>query len=326
MKRPEIICPAGTPESFKAAVDAGADGVYFGFKNAGNARNFPGLNFSLDEAQQSISYAKNKNRKTFVAINSFAQAGRESLAKKSIDDAVALGVSAIILADIGLLDYASKKYPDFNKHLSVQASASSAAAVNFFQREFGIKRVVLPRVLSFDEIKKIKENSSVEIEIFGFGGLCVMAEGRCSLSSYSAGKSPNINGVCSPAERVNYEYVGEKLNFRLGKFVINEFAQNQPACYPTTCKGCYSVGGEKKYIFENPVSLNLIGEMDKIFASGIDAIKIEGRQRGKSYVGNVAEAFRKAVDSYPNKIVPADLSEFMEGGEGTAGAYLREWC
>jgi putative protease len=112
----------------------------------------------------------------------------------------------------------------------------------------------------------------------------------------------------------------------LGKFVINEFAQNQSACYPTTCKGCYSVGGEKKYIFEKPVSLNLIGEMDKIFASGIDAIKIEGRQRGKSYVGNVAAAFRKAVDFYPNKIAPADLSEFMEGGEGTVGAYLREWC
>jgi putative protease len=70
----------------------------------------------------------------------------------------------------------------------------------------------------------------------------------------------------------------------------------------------------------------VISEMDKIFASGIDAIKIEGRQRGKFYVGNIAAAFRKAVDSYPDKIAPVNLSEFMEGYDGTAGAYLREWC
>jgi putative protease len=140
-----------------------------------------------------------------MAINTFPQAGRSADWHKAVDGAVDQGVDAIILADIGLLDYARNKHPQQRLHLSVQGSATSYEAINFCQREFGVRRAVLPRVLTLAQVEHVIKNTTVEIEVFGFGSLCVMNEGRCWLSSYACGESPNTVGACSPAKYVKWD-------------------------------------------------------------------------------------------------------------------------
>ena len=238
----ELVCPAGTPAALKAAVSSGADAVYLGFRDATNARNFPGLNFSRDELQQGIDHAHDNGCKIFLAINTFPTAGDSTAWHQAVDDGASLGVDAVILADIGMLDYASRKHPDLRRHLSVQASASNPEAIRFYQDAFDVKRVVLPRVLSVAEIAALNKEIDVETEVFVFGGLCVMAEGRCALSSYATGQSPNCNGVCSPASHVRYERRGGDTVSRLGDFTLNIFSEGEAAGYPTLCKGRFVAG------------------------------------------------------------------------------------
>jgi collagenase-like PrtC family protease len=139
---PQLICPAGSLPALKAAVDNGADAVYLGYKNDTNARNFAGLNFDDKALRDGIRYAQSKKREVLMAINTFAQPGRVADWQRAVDGAAALGVNAVILADVGLLDYASKRHPDLRLHLSVQGSATSYEAVNFAQRELDRKSVV----------------------------------------------------------------------------------------------------------------------------------------------------------------------------------------
>jgi len=191
MQSLELVCPAGTPASLRAAVDAGADSVYCGFRDETNARNFPGLNFSREELAHAVQYAHQRGARVFAAINTFPRAGAIEIWHSAVDDAARIGIDAIIVADIGLLSYAAERHPDLRRHLSVQAAAANPDAIRFYAETFGVKRVVLPRVLTVAEIAAINAEIPCETEVFVFGGLCVMAEGRCSLSSYVAGKSPN---------------------------------------------------------------------------------------------------------------------------------------
>ena len=239
----ELVAPAGTPASLRAAVDAGADAVYLGFRDETNARNFPGLNFSRDEIAQGVGYAHGHGAKVLVAVNTYPEAGNPDPWRRAVDDAARLGADALILADLGLADYARRNHPDVRRHLSVQASASSPEAIRFYHRVLGVKRVVLPRVLTVAEIARLNRQIPVETEVFVFGGLCVMAEGRCSLSSYATGLSPNAAGVCSPASHVRYEDEGDRLVSKLGRFTINAFAAGEPAGYPTLCKGRFVAHG-----------------------------------------------------------------------------------
>ena len=167
----ELVCPAGTPASLRAAVEAGADVVYCGFRDATNARNFPGLNFSRPELADAVTFAHRHGVHVYLACNTYPQAGCEDIWHKAVDDAVAIGVDAVILADIGLLRYARDKHPDARLHLSVQASASNEEAIRFYHREFGVRRVVLPRVLSLEEIRMLNRRISVETEVFAYGGM-----------------------------------------------------------------------------------------------------------------------------------------------------------
>ncbi|HHY03025.1 MAG TPA: U32 family peptidase, partial [Paracoccus sp.] len=183
----ELVCPAGTPASLRAAVDAGAHAVYCGFNDETNARNFPGLNFSPEELAEGVAYAHARGAKVLVALNTFPRAGGESLWHRALANVQAAGADAVILADLGLLDHAATHHPGLRRHLSVQAAAANPDAINFYAATFGVQRVVLPRVLTVDEIRAINREIDVETEVFVFGGLCVMAEGRCSLSSYATG-------------------------------------------------------------------------------------------------------------------------------------------
>lgn len=341
----DLVCPAGTPAALRVAVDAGADAVYMGFRDETNARNFPGLNFSVEELADALDYAHAQGAKVLLAVNTYATAGNNAPWTRAVDHAARLKVDAIILADIGLLDYARRQHPDLRLHLSVQASASNPAAIQHYVKEFGVRRVVLPRVLTVPEIRALNREINIETEVFAFGGMCPMAEGRCSLSSYITGKSPNMNGVCSPASHVSYLQQGQNLASNLAGFTINRYGPQEQAGYPTLCKGRFTANGETGYLFEEPTSLNATGIIADLMAAGVTALKIEGRQRSKAYVREVVQNFRRAIDQAINqapqgkeaqnkeaqhkeaqhKGPQTTLENLSEGGQNTTGAYDKKW-
>ena len=330
---PDLICPAGSLPALKAAIDNGADAVYLGFKNDTNARNLAGLNFDTKAMTEGIRYAHAREREVLLAINTFPQPGRVADWQRAVDAGVDLGADAIILADVGLLDYAVRRHPRQRLHLSVQGSATSYEAINFCQREFGIRRAVLPRVLTLAQVGLVIENTSVEIEVFGFGSLCVMNEGRCWLSSYACGESPNTVGACSPAKYVKWDKQPGTMETRLNGILIDRFADDEPAGYPTLCKGRFEVAGDTYYALEEPTSLNVLSILPDIVRIGVRAIKVEGRQRSPVYVAQVTRTLRAALDSLAGgpesfHVKPAweaDLAKVSEGRQATLGAYNRPW-
>ncbi len=313
----------------RSAIEAGADSVYCGLRDETNARNFPGLNFSQAELGESVVFAHGRGAKVLVAINTFARAGATDAWRRAVDVAAAAGADAIIAADLGVLSYARDQFPDLRLHLSVQAAANSADAIAFYARAYGVKRVVLPRVLSAQEIAALIGDVDVEIEAFVFGGLCVMAEGRCALSSYATGRSPNLSGVCSPPEAVNFDRSGGALTPRLAGLAIDRFNPGEIAGYPTLCKGRFTTPESTGYLFEEPVSLNAMGLLKSLRTAGVRAVKVEGRQRGKAYVARVAAAFRGAIDALDRgedtERFEKLLTDLAEGGRETAGAYRKTW-
>ncbi len=331
-KRAEVIAPAGNLRSLQAAVSAGADAVYLGFRDATNARNFEGLNFSDKELAQGIELVRKEGRKFFVAINTFPQLGDYVIWHKAVDRAVRLGADAVIIANLGILRYAREKYPDINIHLSTQASASNYESINFYARHFGIRRVVLPRVLTIEEIKALKAHTDVEIEVFALGGLCINVEGRCYLSSYVTGASTNTEGACSPSRFVRFKSgEGGSMSISLNNVLLNRLGPGESSPYPTCCKGRYLMpDGSPAYALEEPESLNVLEIIPGLIEAGVSAFKIEGRQRTRAYVSAMTGVLREALDSYYR--APASytvrpewkqktLSSF-EGSKETVGSYL----
>lgn len=293
-----------------------------------NARNFPGLNFDRAEMVNGIAYAHQRGAKVLVALNTFMRAGATDLWKRRVDEAVTAGADALILADIALVAYARTAYPRQRLHLSVQAAAATPEAIVLYRDRFGIARVVLPRVLTVEEIARLTAASApCETEVFVFGGMCVMAEGRCLLSSYTTGKSPNMTGVCSPPSHVAYREDRGALVASLGGLTIERFAQGEPAGYPTLCKGRFQVYGAVSHLFEDPVSLNAVELLPRLAEAGVAAFKIEGRQRGRAYVAAVVKAFRRALDALAagHTIDVGALRALSEGQRDTTGAYRKAW-
>lgn len=323
----ELVCPAGTPAALRAAVKAGAHSVYCGFADETNARNFPGLNFSRQELADGVAFAHQHGARVLVAINTFPRAGAEGAWHRAVADAETAGADAVILADLGLLAHTAEHHPGLRRHLSVQAAAANPDAINFYAETFGVRRVVLPRVLTVAEITAINREIDTETEVFVFGGLCVMAEGRCALSSYATGRSPNMNGVCSPASHVVYAEEGDELAARLGGFTIHRTPRDMPAPYPTLCKGCFASGDQVGHVFEDPVSLDATHLIPALARAGVTALKIEGRQRSRAYVAEVVRAFRAAVEAQAagQPLPAATLARLTEGQAATTGAYAKTW-
>jgi O2-independent ubiquinone biosynthesis protein UbiU len=329
----ELVCPAGNLPSLKAAVDNGADAVYLGFRDDTNARHFAGLNFNEKQLEEGLRYARDRRVRVFVAINTYAQPRGWQRWSAAVDRAASLGVDALILADMGVLDYATERHPDLNLHLSVQGSATNPAAIRFMYRHFRIRRVVVPRVLSMAQVAHVIEHSPVPVEIFGFGSLCVMVEGRCLLSSYATGQSPNTFGACSPAAHVEWRETPTGQETRLGGVLIERRGRDEPAGYPTICKGRYEIGDDIRYAIEQPTSLNTLDLLPQILAAGVAAIKLEGRQRSTRYVGEVTRVWREAIDSCqrnpatfrPQSEWMETLARVSEGTQTTIGPYERTW-
>ncbi|MBF3653677.1 ubiquinone anaerobic biosynthesis protein UbiU [Burkholderia pseudomallei] len=329
----ELVCPAGSLPALKAAVDNGADCVYLGFRDATNARNFAGLNFDAQAIAAGIRYARERGRKVLVALNTYPQPDGWAAWREAVSRAADAGVDAIIVADPGLMRFARERYPELRLHLSVQGSATNYEAINFYHEHFGVSRAVLPRVLSLAQVEQVAENTPVEIEVFGFGSLCVMVEGRCALSSYATGESPNTRGVCSPAKAVRWQKTPDGFESRLNGVLIDRYEDGENAGYPTLCKGRFTVADESYYAIEEPTSLNTLELLPKLMQIGIRAIKIEGRQRSPAYVAQVTRVWRDAIDQctanlaryYVKPAWMTELNKVAEGQQHTLGAYHRPW-
>jgi putative protease len=331
--KPELVCPAGSLRALQLAVDAGADAVYVGLKNATNARNFAGLNFGVGDLAKGIAYAHARGRNVFMALNSFARAGDEAPWYRAVDDAADAGADALIVADTAVMAYARDHRPRLRLHLSVQASATSYEAIELYRQRYGIERAVLPRVLTLSQVAHVLRHTAVEIEVFAFGSLCVMVEGRCTLSSFATGCSPNNAGVCSPPAAVRWVDTPQGVESRLNGLLIDRYAVDEPRGYPTLCKGRFAVEGRREYALEEPTSLNSMAILPELMRIGVRGLKIEGRQRSPAYVEQVTRVWRQAIDTAhasldtfePAPAWTAALDRFAEGQQHTLGAYDRPW-
>lgn len=329
----ELLCPAGNLPALKTAIDEGADAVYIGLKDDTNARHFAGLNFNERRLEQAVEYTHRFGRKLHIAVNTFAHPDGFERWQRAVDMAASIGADVLILADLAMLEYAAERYPHIERHVSVQASATNLEAIRFYKTHFDVGRVVLPRVLSLKQVQMLAKDTPVPLEVFGFGSLCIMSEGRCYLSSYLTGESPNTVGACSPAKYVRWEEGAQGLDARLNEVLIDRYHTGENAGYPTLCKGRYDVDGERYHALEEPTSLNTLELLPQLMAAGIASIKIEGRQRSPAYVGQVAKVWRQAIDRCKAsgehyQVEPQwmqALGNVSEGVQTTLGAYERTW-
>ncbi|MGA7986638.1 MAG: peptidase U32 family protein [Burkholderiales bacterium] len=329
----ELVCPAGSLPALKAAIDNGAHWVYLGLRDNTNARNFAGLNFDGEALAQGLAYAHARKRRVVLAVNTYPQPATWQRWTAALAGAVEAGVDAVIAADPGLMRHAARQYPKLELHLSVQSSATSHEAIAFYHEHFGVRRAVLPRVLSLQQVEHVVRHTPVEIEVFGFGGLCVMVEGRCALSAYACGDSPNTMGACSPGHAVRWQDTPAGLESRLNGILIDRYAKGERAAYPTLCKGRFAAGGATYYAIEEPASLNTLEMLPQFLAMGVRAVKIEGRQRSPAYVAQVTKVWREAIDAArrdgerfaPRPEWMAALNRHAEGSQHTLGAFSRPW-
>jgi putative protease len=330
---PALVCPAGSLRALTLAVDAGADAVYLGLRDATNARNFAGLNFDDAQVREGVAYAHARGREVLMALNTYADARDTTPWQRAVERAAELGADALIVADSGVMAHVRRHFPAMRMHLSVQASATTYEAIEYYRERYGITRAVLPRVLTLSQVAHVARHTQVAIEVFGFGSLCVMVEGRCALSSYVTGQSPNTAGVCSPPSAVRWhERDDGAVDARLGSVLIDRYAVDEPRGYPTLCKGRFDVAGQRGYAIEEPTSLNTLALLPQLIEAGVQAIKIEGRQRSPNYVAEVTRVWRAAIDLARSDaryaVAPAwgaQLTRWAEGQQHTLGAYDRPW-
>lgn len=328
MKKVQLRAPAGNLMAVVEALDSGADAVYVGFTSPTNLRNFSGLNLSRDDAKRAVELAHRKGKELYVVINSYPQKDEIESAFGSIDQAADLGVDAVIVSDMANMEYMNKTHPDLSIHCSVQTGSSNAETINFWHDNFNIDCVVLPRVLNVEEIEEIVKNTSVEIEVFALGSLCTSYPGRCNLSQYITGESTNTKGVCTSPKFLDFKENDRDITLLLNDKVINKIENCQSGDSIHECKGhkgCEMVQdrkdgwdnsfivnkrhickgqfvnastGTQGYAMHDNVILNTLGILNRLVEIGVDAFKIEGRQRPSVYSGQATKIMREAIDLY----------------------------
>lgn len=321
----ELNAPAGNPASLKAAVDNGADAVYFGFRTVSNARNYPGLNFDFNEIEKGIRYIHDAGKKAYITVNTYPQKNEIRDCYKAVDDAYSLDSDAIIASDTGIMNYISEKYPDIRVHASVLSRCYNKHAAGFLKR-FNCKRVVLPYLLTIDEISDIKK-SGIEVEIFAAGRVIGLNREGCLLNSYIAGWPITTKGACTPVEYLRIENDSVKLN----NITIDKINKDELLPYPAICMGRYfNKTINKEYrIIRDAESLNILKILPELDKAGVDTLKIEGRQRSGAYISTVTRILREAIDSYNENPGGYTLKEswnkelmlFAEGGCTVSGGF-----
>ena len=318
----KLHIPAGNLDCLREAVNQGADVVYLGLAGPTNLRNFAGINFSAADAAAGVEYAHRYGKTVLITVNSFPQSPQLPHCYAAIDLAQDISADGVILADLDLLDYTCCKYPNLKVYVSVQAGACHAEAIKFYEQEFGIEWIILPRVLSLPEIKAIASQTKVKIEVFAFGSLCINFEGRCSLSSYITGESTNTVGTCSTPRYLTFEHNGcltaKMCGKAIGKYEYAElkndphFTNGMPQEEISQwgnhfminrrqiCKGQY-VNRElnrTNYALNDLVYLDTLPVLPRLIDAGVAALKVEGRQRNLEYVGLITRLFRELIDFY----------------------------
>ena len=274
MKKIELLAPAGDEEALKAAIMAGANAVYMGGSRFG-ARAFAG-NFEDDKLIDAVDYAHQMGVKIYITANTIIKDEEIGDFLNYIDFLYEIGVDAVILQDLGMIDIISKRIPDLELHASTQMTASTAQDV-LFLKELGVSRVVLSRELSYDEISAIKTETNVEVEAFVHGALCVSYSGKCLFSSMNGMRSGN-RGMCAQPCREPYKATVE----------------NKPLL-------------DKEYVFSTK-DLNTLDILEDLIDAGIDSLKIEGRMKRSEYVFAVTSAYRQAIDNVIMKHEPSIYS------------------
>lgn len=277
MKRPELLAPAGTLEKLKTAIHYGADAVYIG-GDAYGLRSRAG-NFSFEEMAEGVAFAHERGAKVYVAANMVTHENNEIGAGEFFRTIRDIGIDAIIVSDPALMQIAAMDAPGLEIHLSTQQSAVNYETLNFWQ-EAGLTRCVLGREVSMAEVAEIRQNTTVEIEAFIHGAMCIAYSGRCVLSNHMSNRDANRGG-CSQSCRWKY-----------GLFDLPTAGNRE-----LVGKGEEDEDSDEAFSM-SAVDLSMIEHIPDIVENGIDSLKIEGRMKSIHYVSTVVNVYRKAIDSY----------------------------
>ncbi|MBF0232256.1 MAG: U32 family peptidase [Desulfamplus sp.] len=287
--KPELLAPAGNYEKLETAIHYGADAVYLAGKDF-SLRNFSG-NFTDQELESAVSYAHKNNVKVYVTCNIFSRNHERKTLGQFLEKIGRINSDAVIISDPGIIRIAKKIIPHIDIHLSTQANTTNYSAVKFWQ-EIGIKRINLARELTLDEIKDIAQQSTIEIETFIHGAMCISYSGRCLLSSFLTGRDSN-RGLCSHPCRWKYAVVEE---MRPGEY--------QPILEDE----------RGTYIF-NSKDLCMIDHIPELCDAGISSLKLEGRMKGISYLASVVKTYREAIDLYTKYSVKNEIKKTEQNNE-----------
>ncbi|MBO7149478.1 MAG: U32 family peptidase [Clostridia bacterium] len=273
MNRIELLSPAGDMNKLKTALYFGADAVYIGGKHF-SLRALAG-NFTDEEILEAVDFAHKLGKKVYVTVNIFGRNDDIEQAEKYFKFLESAKVDGAIVSDTGLIYLARTVAPNLSINLSTQANTLNYKTVEFWQKQ-GLKRVILARELSLDEIREIKERvPDMEIETFIHGAMCISYSGRCLLSDYRTGRSSN-RGECVQACRWQYE-IREK-DSECGFMEMQE--------------------DERGTYIMNSKDLNLLDYIADLDRAGVCSFKIEGRMKSEYYLATVVNAYRRAIDAY----------------------------
>lgn len=295
MKRKiEILAPAGSFESFYAAINAGADAVYAGGPCFG-ARAFAG-NFTEEELLSAIDYAHLHGRKFYLTVNTLLKDEEMEKLYAYLAPLYVQGLDAVIVQDIGVLDFVRTHFPDMAIHASTQMTITNVEGARFLE-ELGVERVVPARELSLPEVRDIAEKTGLEVECFVHGALCYCYSGQCLLSSMIGGRSGN-RGQCAQPCRLPYSLPND---------------------------------ASKKY-WLSLKDICTLEQIPSLVEAGIDSFKIEGRMKKPEYVALVTSMYRKYVDKYLENgresfsVESSDIEKLMDiyNRGGFSGGYYRQ--
>lgn len=271
--KPELLAPAGNMEKGKMALLYGADAIYLGGKMFG-LRAFAN-NFSMEEIAEMAAYAHSLGKKVYVTVNIFAHNEDIEKLPDYLRGLAAAQVDALLISDLGVWATAKEVVPEMPLHVSTQANTTNFAAVKAWE-QLGAERVVLARELSLKEISEISAKTSVELETFVHGAMCISYSGRCLLSAYLTGRDGN-RGACTQACRWEYNM------YKLGE-------QKRPGEYFDLQEDEHGT-----YVM-NSKDLCLIEYLPQLIRADVCSLKIEGRMKSVHYVATVVSVYRKAID------------------------------
>ena len=285
MNKIELLAPAGSMESLIAAINNGADAIYLG-GNKFSARAYAS-NFDNENMMRAVDYAHSYGVKVYVTMNTILKQNEIKDALKYAGYLYEIGVDALIIQDVGLINLIKDVYPKLELHASTQMTIHNGEGALYF-KEKGLQRIVLSRELSLDEIRYISKDLGIETEIFVHGALCVCYSGQCLMSSMIGGRSGN-RGRCAQPCRMQYTLKGEKT-------------------------------GERKGYLLSPKDTCLIDDIEEIIRSGTSSLKVEGRMKKPEYVAGVTSTYRKSID----KVLKNQKFDLNKGRKELAQLFNRE--